>query len=228
MRRPRPARTSGSSAEVEASGSSSDEVVVGTGPATDLAGYVFSTLPLPVLARMTRPAAVLADIEWRPPGFGFAPWCWCTPSIGRPLDRHSTRTTCPARDADHPDLRAGQLPRQRGRPARPHRFVRRDPVREDRTSLVTRRRARRCRGRGAARTGCRPATGVHVESGSATCIRCTSSATRTACAAWTTGPGCSPGHDVRPAGLFVHDNTHHALAMAYDAVDALGTTAVRP
>jgi len=24
-------------------------------------------------------------------------------------------------------------------------------------------------------------------------------------------------------GLFVHDNTHHALAMAYDAVDALGT-----
>ncbi|HEX2300739.1 MAG TPA: hypothetical protein VHH34_19915, partial [Pseudonocardiaceae bacterium] len=24
-------------------------------------------------------------------------------------------------------------------------------------------------------------------------------------------------------GLFVHDNTHHAIAMAYDAVDALGT-----
>ncbi|MGH8823244.1 MAG: protoporphyrinogen/coproporphyrinogen oxidase [Jiangellaceae bacterium] len=51
-------------AEVDSVRVVEDEVVVGTQDADQFtAGYVFSTLPLPVLARIARPAPSLADIE---------------------------------------------------------------------------------------------------------------------------------------------------------------------
>ena len=185
---------------------------------------VWSTIPLTALAAMTRPAPDRAALAAaRALRFRAMLLVYLVLDVPR-YTAYDAHYLPGRRDSRDPDLGAAQLPR-RGRPARRHGAVRGDPVRRGRRTL-----GRRRRDPGGLVTDALAECGLPSPPVGAVevarlpqaypVMRAGFEAHLARLEAWA---------DAQPAlltlgrqGLFVHDNAHHALAMAWAAADCLG------
>ncbi len=203
-------------------------VTVGTSTGAELvAGHTFSTLPLPLLARMTRPQPTLATVEATTRlRFRAMVLVYATHEGGRwsGYDAHylpgpQTPITRISEPANYRDSTDDPADRSVICAEIPCEATETDPVwRASDAELgeLLREATARLRLPTLRLTGVRTKRISHVypvyELGYQDSLR-----------------GVDAWADELPRittfgrlGLFVHDNTHHALAMAYDAVDALG------
>ena len=194
---------------------------------------MFSTVPLPVFARLVPAGPAGAHVLERRPGCGSARWSWSTSSpADGPAALDDVRRPLPARAPETPVTRLSEPANYRvsaDDPADRTRAVRRDPVRD-------RRRGVDGRGRRPRRRSCDDAcgvTGLPPDTRRAVVVKRLRHVY----------PVYEPGYEAHLAGLdgwaaslprvttfgrlglFAHDNTHHAMAMAYDAVARWARTA---